>query len=738
MDGNSRWGELSAYYLYDHYKTTNPYAGGSFPGFSGQSVGSTQLVVLGDTTTFGSSAVNQFTFSYMRDGNYIGEAVGGVGPSLASLGFAAPTDAGIYPDVPALQGVPTISLNNYSFGINGFPLEPTENTFALQDGFSKIIRTHSLKFGVDYHYDQSNIFSPFAWSNGQFGIYGGATGYDFADLLLGAPASYTQGVAARLNMRNFYLGPYAQDSWRVTSNLTVNYGVRWEIIPSMYDTRNRSFTYVLGDQSTTFPTAPLGLVWPGDPGVPKHIAPTILRNFTQRFGLAYTPNPSGGVLHRLFGDSGKSSIRAGYGMYYTAIEGAGIIGLAEAPYGIFFTTPASPLMAQPFINRATGLNIVQRFPLPVPPSNVSPSNPDANVNWAQFEPISGASVVDTNAVNPYTEAFDLSIERQLGASTLLTLSYVGTRGHHLMSDLDMNPGVPSACLAVSQSSEVQPGTATCGPYGENGVYYPISGGVVNGTRAPFGNEFGGNGYLKSIGNSKYNALEASLHHKSKRQEFLASYTYSKSLDDSSEYGEQINPYDPNLSEGLSGFDMTNNFVFSYTYELPFDKLFRADNRWTRGWEVSGITRFTTGLPVTISENDDNSLQGSCNTGPNGACTDEPNFTPGKLLHNTNPRSGETYFNTALFSPELIGQQGLARRRFFHGPGINNFDTAMLRNLKLTESKSLEFRAEFFNVFNHAQFYGASAVNGNINSSAFGTVLSAAAPRIGQLAMKVVF
>jgi hypothetical protein len=281
-----------------------------------------------------------------------------------------------------------------------------------------------------------------------------------------------------------------------------------------------------------------------------------------------------------------------------------------------------------------------------------------------------------------------------------------------------------------------PGTATCGPNGENGVYYPITGGVVNGTRAPFGNAFGGNGYLKTIGWSKYNALEASLHHKSGRLELLVGYTYSKMMDDSSANGDQVNPYRPSLSEGLSVTDVTHNFVASYVYELPFDKLVRADNRWTRGWEVSGITRFTTGVPVTISENDDNSLLGSCNTGPNGGCTDEPNFTPGKLLQNTNPRKGGTYFNTALFTPEQIGQQGLARRRFFHGPGIDNWDMALIKNLRLQGSKTIEFRAEFFNAFNHAQF---TSPNGSINAGpAFGTVSSDDGPRVGQLAMKVLF
>jgi hypothetical protein len=186
------------------------------------------------------------------------------------------------------------------------------------------------------------------------------------------------------------------------------------------------------------------------------------------------------------------------------------------------------------------------------------------------------------------------------------------------------------------------------------------------------------------------------------------------------------------------FDMRHNFSASYTYELPFDKFFQKDNRLTRGWKVSGITSFTTGVPVQISEPDDQSLLGSTGNSPQAGSTDEPNYTPGKILNNTNPRDGQTYFNTSLFSEEPLGGQGTSSRRFFHGPGVNNWNLALLKDVKLRESVSLEFRGEFFNVFNHAQFYGG--VNGDFNAGpgAFGMVTSAAAPRIGQVAVKLRF
>ena len=204
------------------------------------------------------------------------------------------------------------------------------------------------------------------------------------------------------------------------------------------------------------------------------------------------------------------------------------------------------------------------------------------------------------------------------------------------------------------------------------------------------------------------------------------------MDNASGLGDQVYPFDYKLTKALSAFDLTNNFVVSYSYNLPFDRL-TGKSRLASGWKLSGITRFATGFPVTLNEQDDNSLLGTGTSGIGGD-VDVPNFAGGSL-NRTNPRSGLPYFNTALFSTEALGQFGDANRRFFHGPGLNNFDMALVKDLRLTETKSFEFRAEWFNIFNHAQF---QTPNGNINSGAFGLVTGANAARIGQLAVKFYF
>jgi len=403
------------------------------------------------------------------------------------------------------------------------------------------------------------------------------------------------------------------------------------------------------------------------------------------------------------------------------------------------------LFATPFIDRETGHNEGQRFPVPVPPLNVSPSNPDDSINWAQFEPIASSPGFFPGNHLPYGEDYNLSLQRQFGTATILTLSYVGSQGHMLLSTIEANPSNPAQCLSLNQLSEVTNGV-TCGPFSETGLFYPVSGGAVT-VRHPFGPAFGGNGWFSTIANSSYNSLQISLRHTIGPLEFLAGYTYSKAMDNSSDdgngQGDNLNPVNPKLTRGLSAFDVSQNFVTSYNYQIPFEKLWRP-NRLTSGWHISGITRFATGFPVYMLETDDQSLLGTFQSGQ-GNDVDTPNYTPGNLNF-TNPRKAvlpnaqyphglNPYFNNALFSQENLGQIGTANRRFFHGPGWNNWDMSLIKDLRLTESKTFEFRAEFFNTFNHTQFGGAQ---GNYNNSTFGFVTSANPPRIGQVAIKFNF
>jgi len=391
--------------------------------------------------------------------------------------------------------------------------------------------------------------------------------------------------------------------------------------------------------------------------------------------------------------------------------------------------------------------------LPFPSTNVSPSNPDTTFPWGQVEPLSFDWSFDHRNKLPYSEHYEFSIQRQIGSNTVVTASYVGNQGHRLVSGVEANPTNQALCLFLNNPSNLDPNSGNpggpngpCGPFSETPTftYDPVTqtgasnhwltatGKVIDSVR-PLGPLFDTNPLMSTLANSRYNSLQVGLEHKAGSLTLGAGYTFSKCLDNASGLQDSTYPFDPRRSIALCNFDVTHSFVFSYDWLLPFDKA--VTSGWGRaivgGWTLSGITRFATGLPITLSENDDNSLIGA-----NAASVDVPNFTPGKILGDTNPRDGVPYFNTSLFSSEHLGQFGNSRRRFFHGPGLNNFDMSLGKTMKVTENKHLDFRFEAFNLFNHAQFLNPS---GEINSGAsFGLVTSARAGRIMQAALKFEF
>jgi hypothetical protein len=731
LDGATRWGMLSAYYFLDGWSQNNPYpvaqGGANVPGFNALNSGRSQLIALGDTKTLSSTAVNEFHFSFMRDSTDLGQPVGGVGVSLASQGFVVGENtSGIVPLSPKTEGVENIDFNNFSIGTNTNELRQVNNTFQWRDNFSKVVGTHTIVVGAEFHYDQVNV-NPIAQLNGNFLFFGSETGVDFADFLLGIPSQYNQTQLQAFYDRNKYTGLYAQDSWRIRKNLTLNYGLRWDRIEPWYEKYNQIATFAPGRQSAVFPGAPAGILFPGDTGIPRTLAPAGNLDFAPRIGLAYSP------------DSGKTSLRASYGMFYTAIEALSIgISSANAPYGTTYTSPAPPLFSTPFVTAANGQDLGQYFPVQLAPLNTSAKHPDSSIDWSQFEPISGMPNYATNNKTPYTEEYMLSIERQLAKNTVLSATYVGTQSHHLLVLEEANPGNPALCLQLSNPANLAPGQTPCGPFNESNVFITAAGQTINGTRGPLGPNFGSDTSETTIGNANYNSLQVTLRHTSGPLQLLAAYTYSKSLDQSSNLGEEVNPLNPSLSRALSSFDITQNFVVSYNYELPIARLFHAGNRFTQGWELSGITRFSSGLPVTLINYGDNSLLGAEPNGINNYGVDEPDVATGSLNLNRNPRNGQQYFNALLFSDNALGTPGTASRRYFHGPGMENFDMALLKNLRLNESKSLQLRLEAFNVFNHAQFFGPQAVDGNISSGTFGQVVNAAAPRLVQLGAKFTF
>jgi hypothetical protein len=638
-----------------------------------------------------------------------------VGPSLATQGFNAPQSNGIDPLKPSTEGIENIAFNDFTMGVDTTALVQAENIYEVSDAYSRILGKHGLKAGGEIHANQINTH-PDVIFNGSFAFNGSETGLDFADFLLGVPSSYTQGEASSFYNRNLYVAAFAQDSWKVVPSLTLNYGLRWDRIRPWSEKYNQLQTLVQGQQSQVFPGAPQGLVFPGDPGVPRSLAPA-RNNFSPRFGVAYSPDFATPWLHKLAGTAGQTSIRLGYGMFYTAYEGlsAGIMS-ANPPYGYTYTSAAPPLFDLPFTVAATGADAGQRFPLQKVAYGASLTNPNSTVDWSQFEPLVGIPAVDPHDVTPYAEHWMASVERQLGSATLVTVSYVGTASHHLLVLEEVNPADPALCLSLGSA---------CGPFNEQAA------------RTQFGPAFGSVELQRTIANASYNALEATLNHRSHGVDLLVSYTYSKSIDESSGLPEPVNPVNPSLSRGLSAFDLRHNLVTSFHYEFPVVDAGRF-NWLVSGWSLAGIARFTSGLPVTLLNNNDTSLLGTIPNGINNNGVDTPQWSGKSLSLHTNPHGGWAVFDASQLTLPALGAMGNARRRFFSGPGLENLDATVSRTVFAEGSRSFSFRVEAFNVFNHAQFFGPAAVEGNISSGSFGQAVSAMPPREIQVALRYSF
>jgi len=743
LDGNStRWGLLSAYYYFDDYFLNNPYptgqGGATVPGFNGLNLGRGQLITLGDTKSFGATTVNELRLSFMRNSNNVGQPAGGVGPSLASQGFVTGVGTpGIVPLAPSIEGVENTRFNDFVMGTPITNLKQSNNTFLANDIFSRVMGAHTLKLGFDGSYEQVNV-NPNPTFNGSFLFTGSETGLDFADYLIGVASNYNQADSQAYYLRHKYAGGFVQDSWRFRSNLTLNFGLRWELMQYWSEKYNQIPTFLPGEQSVVFPQAPVGLVYPGDKGVPSTLVPERSR-FSPRLGIAWSPSKSDGLLGKLFGGPGKTSIRAGYGIYYSVVQG-NVMAFDEPqpPYGLSYTSPGPPLFATPFITAANGSFTGNPFPLSFPSLNTSPSHPDPSINFTQFEPQAGMTAPPPWNTYPYTENYFFSIERQVGQNTLLTFSYVGSEAHHLLLVYSANPGNPALCLALSNPAAVAPGSTTCGPFGEDTQYITATGRVIQGTRVGLGPAFSNDDYDASIANSNYNAFEVTLRHSGRDLNFLIGYTLSKSIDQASSLSDPGNPYNFSATRALSAFDITHNLVASYQYQLPFERYVRHIKGLTGGWSISGITRVSSGFPVTFKSEGDNSLIGSIPNGVNNYSLDLPDYNGLPLNLNGNPRNGLPYFNVAAFSENALGTPGNASRRSFFGPGMFNFDLALLKSINFSESKVLQFRLETFNTFNHTQFFGPAAVNGNIDSPLFGQVVQAASPRLMQAALKFTF
>jgi hypothetical protein len=835
---------FTAYYYFNDARELDSYdtfeaAGANTPGFGNLNNLRNQQWNFSHTWTINNALVNEAHFTYMREGQ-LGfikpQSTGAVtstcsgaasafcftGVSDSSLGsnsiqgqFGTSPSLGITTGLPAsFTGVPFVSISGgASFGNNfeGF-LPQVGNSFQWSDGLTWVKGNHTFKFGVDVRrarFDQYYYFDvngEYTFDNsGPNGIIPG-DGDQYAEFLLGLADGYTQGSGQREDVRSFAAYPFAQDSWKIKPNLTLNYGLRWEFSPPPTDISGHVETFRPGQNSTVYPCGivnstsywqslgvasptcantgaePTGLVVPGDPGVPAGMTSTYYKSFAPRIGLAYSPTFTDGALGKLFGGNGKTSIRAGWGLFYNPIEELVLAQFgAEPPFGgssslsdVFFNTP--------FVNQGD-------FQTPNPFGGIITPTKGQPTDLSLFRPILLFGEFGPHLRSQYTTQYNLTIQRELNNSMMFQIGYVGSQGHRLLATHDINASNPQTCLDIISIAKAHPANvnsfgepATCGPTSEDTQwsvtvptgfpFHMANGSVVNGTGQTL-NLVGLRPYSSpncnsalpafaagtgcpvdgvpvftdvfaedTIANSNYNALEMMVQKRfSHGLQFQAAYTFSKSIDDGSTFEETLDPFNNRASRALSLFNSKQRFVVSYDWELPVRKYQGFAGKVLDDWEVSGITQFQSGFPIRLNTEDDNELTNSLfflGTEAPSLVAPFQKLDPRKTYTSLGLTTPGYWFNPNDFQDPPLGQfNNGTQRTICCGPGLIDWDFSVHKKIPLSETKYFQFRAEIFNVFNHTNY---SNPDGGFSDgpTSFGKIATAADPRLLQFALKFFF
>jgi hypothetical protein len=602
------------------------------------------------------------------------------------------------------QGPPFFNLAGYSpvgGAITG-PRTSTQNTYEVHDGLSWLWGNHAIKVGGEFRRNQLNLFQSIAPN--AFFIFAATypTNDAFANLLLGAPVVFYQGLGDFTRyVRNWGTAVYYQDEWHAKSRFTVNYGLRYEIITPNTETRNRLNAFVPGQQSHVMPNAPVGLLFPGDQGVGRGIAPIYYHGFMPRVGFAWDPT-----------GNGRWSVRSAYGIFYDPFaNGMGVTSqgpVSSLPWAQFVEiTPPTLNFSSPYSN----------VPLPAADTFVKPSTP---------------FVIDTHARPTNAQDWNLSVQREFARSYVLEARYVGTKGTHLPRNIDANPAVYGPG-ATAQNADRRRVYAGCPPSPLQPCTYATIAELTYGQ------------------NSTYNAAQLSFSRQAVHGlGFNVSYWYSKTLDYLSSMNLQgasakplggendlaQDPFDLKAEHGPSLFDARHRLVASGTWQLPVARgVTGLAGQLVNGWQLNLIAIANSATPFTVYDSTNVSLQASAPP-ISGYFASRPNVV-------RNPNSGAHTLaqwvdpaNFQRLNPVTqAGQFGDAGRNIARGPDSADVDLSVMKNFQVDERVTIQFRAESFNVANHPNFGLPIA---DMASANFGQVLLAGPPRLTQFALKVIF
>jgi Carboxypeptidase regulatory-like domain len=695
------------------YDQATSYVPGGSPGFAEQSpfasnqgiLNHARNIAISETHVFSPNSVNQINAGYNRIFNYISSQ--GTGSCLSrAFGIPGANLGGVSCGLTSTQ----MDGGYWSLGDRGFsPFQGGTNVFSVSDSFDMIRGNHDIKVGGQIRANQMNVLTE-GFQDGYW-IYSGSWAKEpIADFVLGLPslAIHDQTFNGNVTGRRWKLfRPYIEDDWRVTRDLTLNLGLAWALVPPITEVANR--------QADFNPANGQFLIAGQNAGSAAGIQmdKTALE---PRVGVAWKP----------FG-SQNTAVRGGYAIFHDSSWNQGAQGLwqnppyyAESDQFAFggACTFATAACATKYGLKPSAINASNGFPIftaPPTPADFTGTIQAQNLNFKQGR----------------VQQFNISVEHQLPGQIVVTVGYAGSRSSHILIDgNNINVSSPSACGKVSGY------TLGCGPGGAAfGVPY---------TRFPFSTISN----IYDVGKAHYNSLQIKAETKSSRYGIYAllGYTYARAYDNgfTDGLGSLIGatyfplPGWPSLDWGLSQINLNQNFTASVIYQLPFGKGRKFGNSWSGpldtalgNWELTVIEKATSGFPVFVVDSNNGS---GVNFQNNGNSLIRPNQT---CSPQSGPQNLGEWFNTSCFTTPAIGELGNASRTPVSGPNFINTDFSVIKHFPIREALRLDFRAEFFNLFNHAQF---GLPFGDFNSPAtFGTISSTVNnPRVIQFALKVAF
>jgi hypothetical protein len=665
--------------------------GAGVPGFPVGDDIDTTLLAFSETHQFSPYVINSLRAAFFRNDFLFDQRFNKTPPSALGFEYESTLDLA--------EGPPFFNLNGYApvgDPITG-PRDTVQNNFEVYESLSWFTGRHSFKFGAEFRH--TGIDARYGIASNGFFVFAPFPASDpYANFLTGNPVVFFQagGDLAR-NMRNWDLGGFVQDEWRVRSNLTLNLGLRWEVITPFDEENDRLNAFAPGQQSTVDPTAPRGLLFPGDEGVTGRLAPVYSRALSPRVGIAWAPLE-------------KLSVRAGYGIFWDGFTN-GVNAVLQAPVSAVPWTQAFQIPG-PFLNFSNPFGAQPPFDQKTYPQPMT------------------VLTIDHHMRPTYAQNWNFSIQRSFLDDYLVEVQYVGTKGTRIVRFIESNPAVygPGATSQNADRRRIYAGCTDSGPC-----------------------DFASAGLLVNATNSTYHAGQLSVSRRfSTGAGFQVSYWFSKTLDYASSLnlsgsapqliaGENDlpqNPFDWNAEHGPSLFDARHRMTASFLYRIPgFENSRGAAKVLLNGWQVNGILTLASATPFTAYDTTNVSLQGS-HPEVSGFFSSRPDVASDP---NDGPRTVEQWVSPSAFrrlNPVTeAGKFGNAGRNIARGPGIGNFDLSLIKDFAFSERAKLQFRAECFNLTNHPNF--SLPVN-DLASPSFGRILEAGPARLIQFGLKLIF